>query len=59
MSESVKLKLIRGTVIKAGVNGVKDEIIEVDQQTAKNLRQAGAAVLAEPDAKVGAPSAKK
>lgn len=54
----VKLKLTRGTVIKKGVHGVKDEIIEVDEQTAMNLRQAGAAVVADKDAKVGKPAKK-
>ncbi|HBC3499859.1 TPA: hypothetical protein KDY90_002640 [Vibrio parahaemolyticus] len=57
--DKVKLKLTRGTVISKGVHGVKDEIIEVDPQTALNLRQAGAAVIADDDAKVGKPSTKK
>lgn len=57
--DKVKLKLTRGTVISKGVHGVKDEIIEVDSQTALNLRQAGAAVIADEDAKVGKPTTKK
>ncbi len=54
--DKVKLKLTRGTVIEKGVHGVTDEIVEVDSDTASNLRQAGAAVLAEESAKVGKPS---
>ena len=57
--DKVKLKLTRGTVISKGVHGVKDEIIEVDPQTALNLRQAGAAVIADEEAKVGKPTTKK
>ena len=57
--EKVKLKLTRGTVISTGTHGIKNEIIEVDLQTALNLRQAGAAVIAEENTKVGKLVSKK
>ncbi len=52
---NVKLELIRGTVISKGVHGVAGEVVEVDSDTARNLRQAGAAKLAAEDATVGKP----
>lgn len=51
----VKLLLTRGTVISRGVNGVKGEVVEVDADTASNLRQAGAAKLATEEDAVGKP----
>jgi hypothetical protein len=52
----VKLELTRGTVISKGVHGVIGEVVEVESDIARNLRQAGAAKLAAEDAKVGVPN---
>ncbi|MFD2016895.1 hypothetical protein ACFSJQ_17735 [Vibrio olivae] len=51
--DKVKLKITRGTVIGKDIHAVADEVVEVDVDTATNLRQAGAAILADKDAKVG------
>lgn len=57
--DKVKLILTRGTVISKGVNGVKGEVVEVDADTANNLRQADAAKVTDKDAKVGKPTETK
>jgi hypothetical protein len=54
----IKLELTRGTVISKGVHGVAGQIVEVDSDTARNLRQAGAAKLASDDAKLASDDAK-
>lgn len=51
----VKVEIIRGTVIRAGVDGVAGEVAEVNADEASNLFHSGAAKKAEPDAKVGKP----
>jgi hypothetical protein len=52
----VKLELTRGTVISKGVHGVIGEVVEVESDIARNLRQAGAAKLAASDAEVSTSS---
>ncbi|WP_153448738.1 hypothetical protein [Vibrio algicola] len=54
--DKVKLILTRGAVVSPGVNAVKDEVIEVGSDIARNLRQAGAAKVADKDAKIGKPA---
>lgn len=55
----IKLLVTRGVVIGVDEYAVEGEVIEVDTDTARNLMQAGAAVKAEDDAKVGKPKATK
>ncbi|POC58492.1 hypothetical protein CRN37_09505 [Vibrio vulnificus] len=50
-----KVLITRDTLIQGDQLGVKDEVVEVSSDTARNLKQAGAAIDAAEDAKVGKP----
>ena len=54
-----KLLLTRSAVINANKHGVKGEVIETDSDTARNLIQAGAAVIANGDTEIGEPQIEK
>lgn len=51
----VKIEILRGAVIRAGVNGVVGEVLEVSSDEARDLCQSDAAKPAEDGAKVGKP----
>lgn len=53
--KKVKVEIVRGTVIGAGVVGVLNEVAEVTEDQANSLFHSGAAKPAETGAKVGKP----